>query len=201
MKIRSLPSPRILALSYVFAAACLALPSTSHAAAGNALVDDFSHPEHTSAGATRIIITDKETGGQSTVTEQFDAGVLKMSGQLVPGRGRPAFVSLVSLLSPQGLPQDVSAYQGVRLRVKVKKGMLAVQVSSTDVDNYDYHTSAPMARNPDAFQDVRIPFNTMKRAWSEQTSLNLKNVTAVNLVAVGMTKEEFAYEVDEIAFY
>jgi hypothetical protein len=110
-------------------------------------------------------------------------------------------VSLASLLSPQGLPQDVSAYEGVRLRVKVKKGTLTVQVSSTDVDNYDYHTSAPMTRNPDAFQEVRIPFKTMKRLWSEQTPLNLKDVTAVNLVIVSMAKEEFAYEVDEIGFY
>ena len=203
MKTWSLPSSHsgLRTLSYTVALACSALLPLSRAASAPALVDDFSQAEHTSGGATRMLITDKDAGGRSNASEKFDGGVLKMTGQLIPGRGRPAFISLVSLLSPQGLPQDVSAYEGVRLRVKVEQGLLAVQVSSTDVDNYDYHTSAPLTRNPNAFQEIRIPFKTMKRAWSEQTSLNLKNVTAVNLVTLSMAKEDFAYEVDEIGFY
>ena len=41
----------------------------------------------------------------------------------------------------------------------------------------------------------------MKRAWSEQTTLNLKSITSVNLVSFGIAKDAFAYEVDEIGFY
>jgi len=41
----------------------------------------------------------------------------------------------------------------------------------------------------------------MKRAWSEQTVLNLKSITSVNLVSFGLAKDAFAYEVDEIGFY
>jgi hypothetical protein len=81
------------------------------------------------------------------------------------------------------------------------KGLLSVQVSSTEITNYDYHTSAPVTRKPGAFQEVRIPFAAMKRAWSEQTPLNLKTITSINLVAAGMAPDAFAYEVDEIGFY
>jgi hypothetical protein len=51
------------------------------------------------------------------------------------------------------------------------------------------------------FSEVRLPFKDMKRAWSEQIPLNLKTITSVNLVAFGMAKDAFAYEVDEIGFY
>ena len=121
--------------------------------------------------------------------------------ELVPGRGVPAFLSLVSLLSPDGKPQDLSNYDGVRLRVKVIKGILSVQVGSSEITNFDYHTSSPIAGKRGEFQEVRMPFKGMKRAWSEQTPLNMKMITSVNLVSFGMARGDVAYAVDEIGFY
>ena len=100
-----------------------------------------------------------------------------------------------------GKPQDLSGYQGVRLRVKVTKGILCVQVGSSEIQNYDYHTSAPIAGTRGEFQEVLIPFKQLKRGWSEQTVLNLKSITSVNLVSFGLAKDTFAYEVKEIGFY
>jgi hypothetical protein len=127
--------------------------------------------------------------------------VLVVKGDLVPGRGVPAFISYVSPLSANGKPKDLTGYLGVRLRVKVTKGILCVQVSSSEIANFDYHTSAPIAGKRGEFQEVRIPFKGMKRAWSEQTVLNLKSVTSVNLISFGLAKDAFAYEVAEIGFY
>jgi hypothetical protein len=107
----------------------------------------------------------------------------------------------VSLLSADGKPKDLSGYEGVRVRVKVTKGALYVQVASSEVDNFDYHTSAAIAGKRGEFQEVRIAFKDLKRAWSKQTVLNLKSITSVNLVSFGMAKDAFAYEVDEISFY
>lgn len=165
-----------------------------------ALLDNFSDAHRNALGIERIVVTDKDAGGASHATQSCEGGVLAVQGELSPGRGTPAFISLVSLLSPDAKPQDVSAYHGVRLRVKVKQGFLAVQVASAEIQNFDYHRSAPLVRSND-FQEVRIPFKDLKRAWSEQTALNLKSVTCVNLVAAGMAKGSFAYEVDEIGFY
>ncbi len=171
------------------------------APAAPALLDDFSRAERTSTGAGRLIINDKDVGGQSQATQACAGGVLAVEGRLVPGRGMPAFVSVPLLLSPDAGARNLSAYTGVRLRVKVKQGQLSVQVASTEIQNFDFHTGAPVTRQPDDFQEVRIPFAAMKRAWSEQTPLNPRTITSVNLVAVGMTPGAFAYEVDEIGFY
>jgi hypothetical protein len=176
-------------------------PLTIWAGGAPALIDDFSDAEHTTVGTARPIITDKDIGGQSQATGTCTSGMFKVDGKLVPARGMPAFISVPLLLTSDAQPQDLSAYEGVRLLVKVKKGLLAVQVSSTEITNFDYHTSAPIIRRPEAFQEIRIPFSAMKRAWSEQTPLNLKAITSVNLVAAGMAPDAFAYEVDEIGFY
>ncbi|HUG11623.1 MAG TPA: CIA30 family protein [Opitutaceae bacterium] len=179
----------------------LLLPLTMGGAGAPTLIDDFSNAEQTTAGAARPIITDKDIGGQSQATANCADGIFAVTGTLAPGRGMPAFVSVPLLLSTDAQPQDVSGREGVRLRVKIERGALSVQVSSTEIDNFDYHTSAPIVRKPGAFQEIRIPFSAMKRAWSEQVPLNLKTITSVNLVVAGMAPGAFAYEVDEIGFY
>jgi len=176
-------------------------PVAVRAATTPALLDDFSDPKHNAHGVDRLIIDDKGAGSQSHATQKCEGGVLKVEGELVPGRGVPAFISVVSLLSPDAKPQDLTGYEGVRIRVKNTKGLLSVQVGSTEIQNFDYHTSAPIATRRGEFQEIRLPFKDMKRAWSEQTVLNLKTVTSVNLVSFGLAKDAFAYEVHEIGFY
>ena len=189
-----------LATTLIIALCALGL-TTTRAATTPALLDDFSDPKHNSNGIDRLLIDDKGAGSQSHATQKCENGVLTVQGELVPGRGVPAFMSLVSLLSADGKPQDMSAYEGVRIRVKATKGILTVQVGTSELENFDYHTSAPVAGNRDEFTEVKIPFKTMKRGWSEQTALNPKLITSVNLVSFGLAKDAFAYEVDEIGFY
>jgi hypothetical protein len=167
-------------------------------AAVSAVLDDFSNAKR--FGGERPLVTDKDLGSQSHATQTCEAGVLAVQGELVPGRGVPAFISVPLLLASDMSAQDMSAYQGVRLRVKVKQGMLSVQVASADIQNFDFHSS-PVAAKAGAFQEVRIPFKGMKRAWSEQTPLNVKAITSVNLVVFGLGRDAFSYEVDEIGFY
>lgn len=185
-----------------------ALPTTPPAAqsaspspANSKLLDDFSDPARNKRGVERLLIDDKSAGSNSKATQKCENGILMVEGELAPGRGVPAFISLASPLSADGKPQSLADAEGVRIRVKVSKGILCVQMGSSEIDNFDYHTSAPIAGKGGEFQEVRIPFNQMKRAWSEQTKLNLKAITSVNLVSFGMARGPFAYEVDEIGFY
>jgi hypothetical protein len=178
----------------------LAAGSPAQSAAASALVDDFANPGQTARGAMRLLFTDKDAGSQSRATQRCTDGVLIVEGELKPGRGAPAFISIPLLLSPAAQPEDVSTYTGVRLRVKLTQGTLTVQVASADVDNYDYH-SAPVVAKRGEFTEVRVPFDDLKRAWSTQTPLNVKVVTSVNLVAFAMAPGAFAFEVDEIGFY
>lgn len=186
----------------ILIAALLALASlVPQAAAAPILLDDYSDPKRNKNGVERLLVDDKAAGSTSQATQKCENGVLAVKGDLVPGRGVPAFISHVSLLSADGKANDLTGSQGVRLRVKVTRGILCVQVASSEITNFDYHTSAPIKGKRGEFQEVRIPFKEMKRAWSEQTALNLNAITSVNLVSFGMAKDAFAYEVDEIGFY
>lgn len=202
MKIKPSSTPRPQALAFKWIGTLLALSRLAvFAGAAPALLDDYSDAKRNNYGVDRFLVDDKTAGGKSQATQKCENGILSVQGELSPGRGAPAFVSEVSLLSPDGKPKDLSSYQGVRLRVKLSKGILCVQVASSEIQNYDFHTSSPLTGKGSAFQEVRIPFKEMKRGWSEQTALNLKSITSVNLVSVGLSKDTFAYEVDEIGFY
>jgi len=195
-------SPLLRSSLFVPVALLLLLTAGSPAlrAATPAVVDDFSNPAQTARGAGRLLFTDKDAGSQSSATQRVENGVLLVSGELKPGRGAPAFISIPLLLTPEAKPTDVGAYTGVRLRVKVNQGALTVQVSTADITNFDYH-SAPVGAKRGEWVEVRVPFADLKRAWSEQTALSTKLVTSVNLVSFAMAPGAFAYEVDEIGFY
>ena len=164
-------------------------------------VDDFSDAQKNSLGIHRQFVDDTSTGGQTKVQHSIEDGVLSAKGDIVPPRGQPGWASTILLLDPQGLPQDASAYEGIRLRVRVNKGNLAISANSSEITNFDFH-AAPIVRQADGeFHEVKIPFTSMKRAWSEQTPLNTRTLTALSLVAVDLQKGSFDFEIDEVSFY
>lgn len=175
-------------------------PVAARAADVPALLDDFADTALSPAGATRLLIDDSGIGSKSRATQQCADGVIRVQGTLVPGRGVPAFMSLVLPLAVDAHPCDRSAFSGVRLRVKVLSGILSVQAASAEVDNFDFHAS-PITAKAGEFQEVRLAFTDMRRAWSEQTPLNPRTITSVNIVAFGMTAGDFSYELDEVGFY
>ena len=176
------------------------LPFLARAADGPARLDDFSDPVHSSLGINRIVVTDTVAGGASTVRQSVANGVFTAEGEIAPPRGQPGWVSVVLLLSPTGAPADLTKYAGIKVRVRVRQGYLSVTANSSEIKNFDYH-AAMLPKKPGEFQEVRIAFRDMKRAWSEQTPLNLATITSINLVAVDFQKGVFAYDVDEIGFY
>ncbi|ATC65575.1 hypothetical protein CMV30_17365 [Nibricoccus aquaticus] len=175
-------------------------PQLAHAASVPALLDNFDDAQHTSMSTDRVWISDTVAGGQSRVTQKSVNGILIVEGELTPPRGSPGWVNLVLPLSPDGESRDLSEYSGVRLRLKIVTGALSLQVCTPEVTNYDYHNTLVAVRSGET-QEIRLPFTKLKRAWSEQTPLNLKNIISVNLLAVGLSKGPFAYEVDEVGFY
>lgn len=189
-------------IASVFAIAVFAAPFKPVAAGElGPVVDDFANPERNSLGFERHFLDDSSTGGQTRTDYRVEDGVLSASGELAPARGQPGWASTVLLLDPQGQPQDASAYEGVRLLVRVNKGTLSISANSSEITNFDYH-AATVSRSPDGgFHEVRIPFDKMKRAWSEQTPLNTGTLTSLSLVAFGVQKGPFDFDVDEVSFY
>lgn len=191
---------RFLPAALAALALALSLAGASRTHAAPALLDDFADSGKTSTGAGRLLVDDRQLGGASSGSQACAEGLLTVRGSLAPGRGAPAFVSLVLLAAPDGAAQDFSAFEGIRLRVKVTQGSLSVQAGSSAIDNFDFHASPIVARGGE-FHEVRIPFTAMKRAWSEQIPLDPATITSVNIVAFGLAKGDFAYELDEVGFY
>lgn len=187
--------------TYLTAVALLAFSGSSFAATLSPLVDDFSDARNNSLGIPRQFVNDTTSGGSTTTEQSVSEGVLVVKGELVPARGQPGWASSVLLLDPQGLPQDASAFEGVRLLVKVEKGNISISANSTEVTNFDYHAAPVMATSDGKFHEVKIPFASMKRAWSEQTPLNPKTISSVSIVAFDLQKNVFEFEVDEVSFY
>ena len=165
------------------------------------IVDDFSDPTKNSLGIGRQFLDDRSTGGSTQTAQTITDGVLSVKGELAPPRGQPAWASAVLLLHPEGLPQDVSTHEGVRLLLRVNQGDLSISVNSSEITNFDYHATSIARQSDGEFHEVKIPFSQLKRAWSAQTPLNTKTITSVSLVAFGLQKGSFDFEFDEVSFY
>lgn len=165
------------------------------------IVDDFSHPNNNSLGIKRQFLDDKVAGGNSQATIKVIDGKLHISGEIEPPRGQPGWASSVLLLNPEGLPQDVSKFSGIRLLIKLHSGNISISANSTDISNFDYHSAMLMVQADGKFHEIKIPFDSMKRTWSEQTKLNTTTINSLSIVAFGMQKTPFEYQLDEVGFY
>lgn len=108
---------------------------------------------------------------------------------------------MVLPLDSQSLPKDASAFEGVRLLIKINSGSMSISANSTEITNFDYHAAPIAVAADDKFHEVKIPFAAMKRAWSEQTPLNTKTINSLSIVAFGLQKSAFDFAVDEVSFY
>jgi hypothetical protein len=199
MKTRSV---RAFLRSPGFAVAAMFLAAgTSSGESVSPLVDDFSDAQNNSLGIQRQFVDDRSTGGSTTTDTSVSEGVLAVRGEISPPRGQPGWSSTVQLLDPQGQPRDLSEFEGVRLRLKITAGMISVSANSAEVTNFDYHAARVVAESDDEFHEVRIPFKSMQRAWSEQTPLNTSSISSLSIVAFGVQKGTYEFELDEIGFY
>jgi hypothetical protein len=140
-------------------------------------------------------------GGQTSATLDHQKDRLHVSGNIAPARGQLGWASLVLMLDAQGLAQDASAYTGIEIRLKLSSGMLSVSANSTDITNFDYHSTQVFTKSDDKFHTVRLPFENMKRAWSAQTPLNTKTLNAISIIAFGLEPGEFSYTLEHVTFY
>jgi len=155
----------------------------------------------TNSGIQRVSINDTTAGGKTTTELSVSSGVIKVKGKITPPRGQPGWSSLVLPLDPMGKSQDASQFTGIQLLVKVNKGNVSISANSAEVKNFDYHAAQVVVINDGKFHQVKVPFESMKRAWSEQTTLNTRALDSLSIVAFGLQRSDFDFEVDEVSFY
>lgn len=189
-----------LSLAVLFTSFCV-WSCTSFGASLSPVIDDFSDAKYNNLGIPRQFLNDTITGGNTTSEQGIAKGVISLTGEIVPPRGQPGWASAVLLLDPENLPRDASAFEGIRMLVKISSGNMSLSANSTEITNFDYH-AAPVAVSADGkFHEVKIPFDSMKRAWSEPVPLNTKTISSLSIVAYGVQKSAFHFEIDEVSFY
>lgn len=164
-------------------------------------IDTFDDAANNHLNLPRQLLTDAVMGGGSTATQSIEKGVVTLEGEIVPARGQLGWVSYVLPLDAEGGAQDASPYEGVLLRVKLTKGNLSVSVNSAEVTNFDYHAAPITVTQDGEFHEVKVPFASLKRAWSEQTPLNPESVNGISIVAYAVQPERFDVSLDSVSFY
>ena len=176
---------------------------SSSAFSGNLslVIDDFNNESDTNSGIPRVSISDTTAGGKTTTELTVSSGVIQIKGEIVPPRGQPGWSSLILPLGTMGEPQDAREFAGIQLLVKVNSGNISISANSSEVTNFDYHAAPVIVRTDGKFHKVKIPFNTMKRTWSAQTQLNTQTLNSLSIIAFGLQKTTFDFEVDKVSFY
>ncbi|MCJ8320472.1 MAG: CIA30 family protein [Colwellia sp.] len=182
-------------------ASLLTLSSNAFSATLSSVIDDFNNAENNNLGIARVLITDTTAGGKTTTELDVANGVMQIKGEIVPPRGQPGWSSLVLPLGAMNEPQDASKFDGIRLLVKVNSGNISISANSSEITNYDYHTAQVVVTSDGKFHEVKIPFESMKRIWSEQTKLNTQMLNSLSIVAFSPQKSTFEFAVDEVSFY
>jgi len=182
-------------------AALIIFSGSSFAESLSPLVDDFSDAKNNSFNIARQFMNDTVAGGGTTTEQSVAKGIISLRGEIVPPRGQPGWASTVLLFNQKNLPVDASSYEGIRLLVKINSGNISISANSTEVTNFDYHAALVVAASDDKFHEIKIPFSSMKRTWSEQTQLNNRTISGLSIVAFDMQKSSFDFEVDEVSFY
>lgn len=186
---------------YFSIVAILTISCMGYGAALLPVIDDFNHAQTNNLGHARQFMTDAMAGGGTTLEHTVEQGVVAVKGNIAPPRGQPGWASMVLLLDAENLPKDASEYEGISIRVKIHTGSLSISANSVEVTNFDYHAAPIVVPQDGKFHELKIPFRSLKRAWSEQTQLNTKTISSVSIVAFGMQQGVFGFDVDEVSFY
>lgn len=179
----------------------LAISTSVFSATLPSLVDDFSDAKNNNLDIARIYMSDAVAGGKTNIEAAVDAGILQIKGEIAPPRGQPGWASSILPLGAEGAAEDASQFDGIRLKVKIHSGNMTISANSTEITNFDYHTAPVVVPVDGKFHEVKIPFTSLKRAWSEQTPLNAATLNSLSIVAFDLKQSAFNFEIDEVGFY
>ena len=165
-----------------------------------ALLDDFASGTLTSAlGTTWRVVRDEAAGGNSTIEAAVRGGALHVEAAIRPAPGGLGFVEVALPLDGADAPRDVTAYDGVRVRLRVRHGTLALKVQTAEVTNYDY--PAVVLEPSAVVRELELPFSAFAPLWSPPVEWTGRRVLGLAFSAGGVEPAEVAFEVEELALY
>jgi hypothetical protein len=158
------------------------------------LIDDFSNPGRMSAlGTFWRGFTDQVMGGVSTATAKVETidgrPALRLSGD-VSLKNNGGFIQVALPLTGSGAPLDVSAYRGIRLRVRGNNETyhLHLRTTTTVLPWQYYHAAFPAGAK---WATVELLFEGFEPA-AMKTKLDPSRLTRLAVVA---SKKEFRADI------
>jgi len=184
-------------------AALLACATLSPVFAANLdpLVDDFDDSTNNSLGIPRQLINDTVSGGNSSAQLTVAKGIMSVKGKIVPARGQPGWSSMVLPLDVKSMEEKGNQFNGIRLLIKINTGNISISANSSEITNFDYHAANVVVTSHGEFHEIKIPFSSMKRMWSEQTELNAAKINSLSIVSYNLQPGNFDFELDEVSFF
>lgn len=183
-------------------AACLA---AGPLAAGTLLIDDFADGDlEAAAGLAWLVVGDDVLGGEAdaglAVEEGGEDRALIVDGRLGEPAGPPvSFVGAWTAIGGDGLPRDVSAYEGVRLRARATAGSFQVGLRRAGaVVNF----VAPIDATEE-WREIDVPFTDLRalRGGDPTPRWSAADVTWIGVTASGTAPAPVHLELDRIGFY
>ncbi|MEL6853376.1 MAG: CIA30 family protein [Bacteroidota bacterium] len=144
-------------------------------------------------------ISDKSQGGNSVIRMKVAEEKAHIQGSLKPRQGGFGWAGLSHEFVGAGKPVDLSAYTGIKLRLKINKGSVYVSMQDMRVTNFDYHMSM-LPRGTGEWQEVELPFDKFRQFFSDPISWDGKAVQGLMVGASGMAGD-FDFEIDYIKLY
>jgi imidazolonepropionase-like amidohydrolase len=164
------------------------------------LIDDFSGRDLTSTiGQQWSIDNDSVFGGSSTIRTEERNGSLHVWGKLQPKSGMPGLAGISLQFDNGESPLDLTAFDGVRLKITSTKGPLSLKLLTTGVKNYDYH--AAFIPNRPKPQTLELPFTEFRQIWSAPVAWTGRDVRGIALWVSSISSGDYDFTVDSIEFY
>ncbi|MEM6263454.1 MAG: amidohydrolase family protein, partial [Bacteroidota bacterium] len=158
------------------------------------LIDDFDgtyewsvQSDSIQGGASRTHFLQKEGKGLVNL-------ILESNGK-VPF----SWTYITRSLSDEAEYQDVSAFEGIRLRYRLPMGQVNLSLLTPDVTNFDYH--ARVLKASEEFQELSIPFSEFKQQWSAPVPWTGKQMSGISLGISSPIDMDLELEVDYLSFY
>lgn len=167
----------------------------------SSLIDNFSDTTNNNYGFPRQFLNDSMMGGKTVAAQEMKDNKIHLSGNIVPARGQLGWSSTVFLLEGQDIGKDLSAYKGIKVRLKLNTGSLSISANSTEITNFDYHSTVLAVPVDGKYHDISVPFDSLKRAWSAQTTLNTASINSISIVAFGLQPSDYDFVIENISLY
>ena len=147
-------------------------------------------------------ISDRTMGGvsngEATLEKSGEDFFVRLTGN-VSTKNNGGFIQLRSKFSFANFEKDNKKIKGVRLNVRGNSESYYIFIRTTESQSYrDYYSASFIANS--SWEIIDLPFNNFKHRFSNNLTLEGKNITSFGIVAYGRNFTS-DISVSEIVFY